>query len=73
MDMFVVMAGTLAVLAAFFIGIFTGRALRESPKPMMPIVPMVPDDVQRQKYEADQKALQDCLNYSIDVAYKKGE
>ena len=73
MALLAVMAGSLAVLAAFFIGLFTGRIFREAPKPMMPVVPTVPDDAQRQKYEADRQALLDCLNYSIDVAYRKGE
>ena len=71
MDLFTVMAGTVAVLVAFFTGLITGLVLRE--KPMLPVVPVMQDEEQLRKYEADQKALQDCLNYSIDVAYKKGE
>ncbi len=56
-----------AVILAFLLGMLIGLGKRE--KPLMPVVPMVPYDVQKRKFEADQKALQDCLSYSIDVAY----
>ena len=71
MDTFAMMAGTLAVLAAFFIGLFTGLVVRE--KPLLPVEPAKPDRIKQMEYEADQQALLDCLNYSIDVAYKNGE
>ena len=52
----------------FLVGVLVGLGRRE--KPLEPVVPMIPYDVQKKKFEADQKALQDCMNYSIDVAYK---
>ena len=47
-----------------------GRGSRE--KPLLPVEPAVPDKIKQLEYEADQKALAECLNYSIDVAYKLG-
>ena len=60
-------AGMLITLLAFFIGFFTGRGFRE--KPLLPVEPAVPDRIKQLEYEADQRALADCLNYSIDIAY----
>ena len=59
-------AGMLLTLLAFFIGFFTGRALREQPVP--PAEPQV-DEEKKLRFEAEQKALADCMNYCIDVAY----
>ena len=59
-------AGMLLTLLAFFIGFFTGKALQE--KPMLPAEPEV-DEEKKLRFEAEQKALADCMNYSIDVAY----
>ena len=44
-----------------------GRELNE--EKLLPVEPAKPDELQKLKYEADQQALADCLNYSIDVAY----
>ena len=59
-------AGMLLTLLAFFIGFFIGRAVRE--QPLMPVEPEV-DREKQLRFEAEQKALADCMNYSIDVAY----
>ena len=37
------------------------------------IEPAKPDRIKQLEYEADQKALAECLNYSIDVAYRTGD
>ena len=58
----------LVVVLTFASGFFMGRGSRE--KPLLPIEPAVPDRIKQLEYEADQKALAECLNYSIDVAYK---
>ena len=60
----------LVVLLTFASGFFMGRGFRE--KPLLPVEPAVPDRIKQLEYEADQKALAECLNYSIDVAYKLG-
>ena len=65
--MVVELFAAVAVMA-FLVGVLVGLGRRE--KPLKPIVPMIPYDVQKKKFEADQRALQDCMNYSIDVAYK---
>ena len=59
-------AGMLLTLLAFFIGFFTGRALRG--QPVMPAEPQV-DEEKKLRFEAEQKALADCMNTGIDVAY----
>ena len=59
-------ASALITLLAFFIGFFMGRGCRE--QPMLPVEPQV-DEEKKLRYEAEQKALADCMNYSIDVAY----
>ena len=56
----------LITLLAFFIGFFTGRGCRE--QPMLPVEPQV-DEEKKLRFEAEQKALADCMNYSVDVAY----
>ena len=67
MDMIAAMSGALLILLAFAIGFFVGRGVHE--EKMLPVEPAKPDELKRLKYEADQQALVDCLNYSIDVAY----
>ena len=67
MDMIAAMSGALLILLAFAIGFFVGRELNE--EKLFPVEPAKPDELQKLKYEADQQALSDCLNYSIDVAY----
>ena len=78
-------AGMLITLLAFFIGFFTGRAVSEQPlmpertegRVFCPgedskLHPCCRAEIDREKqlrYEAEQKALADCMNYSIDVAY----
>ena len=57
-----------SLLLSFILGLVVGLLHRE--KPMLPVVPVVSNDADRIQAEADQKALQDCMNYSIDVAYK---
>ena len=59
-------AGMLITLLAFFIGFFTGRGCRE--QPMLPVEPQV-DEEKKLRFEADQKALADCLNYNTGIAY----
>jgi hypothetical protein len=59
-------AGMLITLLAFFIGFFLGRCRRE--QPLKPVEPEV-DREKQLRFEAVQKALSDCMNYSIDVAY----
>ena len=59
-------AGMLITLLAFFIGFFVGRGCRETP--LMPVEPQV-DEEKKLRFEAEQKALADCMNYSIGVAY----
>ena len=59
----------LVVLVTFASGFFTGLGFRKE-KPLLPIEPAIPDRIKQLEYEADQKALAECLNYSIDVAYK---
>ena len=57
-----------SLLLSFILGLVVGLLHRE--KAMLPVVPVVSDNAERIRAEADQKALQDCMNYSIDVAYK---
>ena len=59
-------AGMLITLLAFFVGFFLGRAVSE--QPLMTVEPEV-DREKQLRFEAEQKALADCMNYSIDVAY----
>ena len=67
MDMIAAMSGALLILLAFAVGFFVGRELNE--EKLLPVESAKPDELKRLKYEADQQALVDCLNYSIDVAY----
>ena len=67
MELLTAMSGALLILMAFSVGFFLGRGSRE--KALLPVEPTQPDEQKRLKYEADQQALADCLNYSIDVAY----
>ena len=67
MDMIAAMSGVLLILLAFSVGFFLGRGAHEVS--CLPMEPAKPDELKRLKYEADQQALADCLNYSIDVAY----
>ena len=67
MDMIAAMSGALLILLAFAVGFFVGRGVHE--EKLLPVEPAKPDELQKLKYEADQQALVDCLNYSIDVAY----
>ena len=71
MDMIAVMSGSLLILLAFAVGFFVGRGAHE--QVLLPVEPAKPDELKRLKYEADQQALADCLNYSIDVAYGGGK
>ena len=70
MDMIAVMSGALLLLLAFALGFFMGRGAHE--QDLLPVEPAKSDELKRLKYEADQQALADCLNYSIDVAYGGG-
>ena len=67
MELITAMSGVLLILLAFAVGFFVGRELNE--EKLLPVEPAKPDELQKLKYEADQQALVDCLNYSIDVAY----
>ena len=67
MELIAAMSGVLLILLAFAVGFFVGRELNE--EKLLPVEPAKPDELKRLKYEADQQALVDCLNYSIDVAY----
>ena len=58
----------LIVIFSFSSGFFMGRGFRKE-KPLLPVEPAVPDRIKQLEYEADRKALAECLNYSIDVAY----
>ncbi len=71
MDMIAVMSGAMLILLAFAVGFFVGRGVHE--EKLLPVEPAKPDELQKLKYEADQQALADCLNYSIDVAYGGNE
>ncbi len=67
MELLTAMSGALLILLAFSVGFFLGRGFRE--KSLLPVEPAQSDEQKRLKYEADQQALADCLNYSLDVAY----
>ncbi len=67
MELITAMSGALLILLAFAVGFFMGRELNE--EKLLPVEPAKPDELQKLKYEADQQALADCLNYSINVAY----
>ena len=69
-EVFVGISVVLVVLLTFGSGFFMGRGFRE--KPLLPVEPAVPDKIRQLEYEADRKALAECLNYSIDVAYGRG-
>ena len=71
MEMLTAMSGALLILLSFSVGFFLGRGSRE--QALLPAEPAKPDELKRLKYEADQQALADCLNYSIDVAYGGGK
>ena len=73
LDMLVGCAGMLITLFAYFLGRTEGRffCLGEDSK-NRPCCPASEPEVDREKqlrFEAEQKALADCMNYSIDVAY----
>ena len=68
-EMLAAVSVVLVVLLTFASGFFTGLGFRRE-KPLLPVEPAVPDRIRQLEYEADQKALAECLNYSIDVAYK---
>ena len=68
-EMLVSLSAVLVVLLTFASGFFMGLGFRRE-KPLLPVVPAVPDRIKQLEYEADQKALAECMNYSIDVAYK---
>ena len=67
MDMIAAMSGALLILLSFAVGFFLGRGAHE--QVLLPMEPAKPDELKRLKYEADQQALADCMNYSIDGAY----
>ena len=67
MDMIAAMSWALLILLSFAVGFFVGRGVHE--EKLLPVEPAKPDELKMLKYEADQQALADCLNYSIDVAY----
>ena len=67
MDMIAAMSGALLILLAFAVGFFLGRGVHEGK--ILSVEPAKPDELKRLKYEADQQALADGVNYSIDVAY----
>ena len=71
-EMLIGISAVLVVLLTFASGFFMGRGFRRE-KPLLPVEPAVPDRIKQLEYEADQKALAECLNYSIDVAYRTGE
>ena len=58
--------GMLITLLAFLMGFFIGRGSREQPS--VCAEPEV-DQEKKLRFEEEQKALADCMNYSIDVAY----
>ena len=68
-------AGMLLTLLAFFIGFFIGKRTEGRffcPGEDSKNRPCCPAEIDREKqlrFEAEQKALADCMNYSIDVAY----
>ena len=70
-EMLVSLSAVLVVLLTFASGFFMGLGFRKE-KPLLPIEPAKPDRIKQLEYEADQKALAECLNYSIDVAYNLG-
>lgn len=60
-------AGLAALLLLFFaIGFLLGRKTAKAP-----LLPVQPDDELRQLYEASQKAFEQTMNYSADIAYGK--
>ena len=70
MSFLISLLSALAVLCSFASGFLLGRAMRS--RPLLPVEPAVPDTGKQREFEAEQKALADCLNYSIDVAYGRG-
>ena len=70
MELIAAMSGALLILLAFAVGFFMGWEKNE--EKLLPVEHAKPDELKRLKYEADQQALADCLNYSIDVAYEGG-
>ena len=73
LDMLTGCAGMLMTLLAYFLGRTEGRffCLGEDSKnrPCCPAAEPQVDKEKQLRYEADQQALADCMNYSIDVAY----
>ena len=67
MELIAAMSGALLILLAFAVGFFVGRGVHE--EKLLPVEPAKPDELQKLKYEADQQALADWLNYSIEIAY----
>ena len=67
-EVLVGLSAVLIVVLTFASGFFMGRGFRKE-KPLLPVEPAVPDRIKQLEYEADRKALAECLNYSIDVAY----
>ena len=73
LDMLTGCAGMLITLLAYFLGRTEGRffCLSEDSE-NRPCCPAAEPQVDREKqlrFEEEQKALADCMNYSIDIAY----
>ena len=69
MSILVTAATVLTVVAAFFLGFFVGLNERTPKGPLLSVEAVQPDALQQRRFEEEQKAFSDCMNYSIDVAY----
>ena len=71
-DMLIGCASAFVTLLAFLMGFLTGRDVREKKRAERSGDRSLrePDREKQLKFEADQQALAECMNYSIDVAYR---
>lgn len=62
-------AGTVFTLLAFIMGVCLGRLMHSPPK----AEPADTDEEKLRTFKEELKAFDDCMNYSIDVAYGGGQ
>lgn len=62
---FISILAAMCVIAAFSCGFLIGMKLKTAPE----MRAAIPDAEKQRRFEEDMKAFEDCMNYSLDVAY----
>ena len=76
-DALIYVFGTFLIVLIFALGFILGHRAAKA-EPLMPVAPQkneAPqmDEDTRLRIEADEKAFQSCMNYSMEEAYRMGE